>query len=160
MSDFKIVKLVDPAVVLQFNGGINATGPYNAVTAYATGDSVSYLGSSYVALQATTGNLPTDTLYWQLLAEKGDTGDTGSSFQEYFETVSKNLNSWNYSLNYTLGELTSIIYTDGVDTITKTLYYTSGDLTSIVLSGDTPTGIDLTKTLTYTGDQLTAVVYT
>lgn len=159
MSDFKVVKLVDPAVVLQFSGGINPTGPYNGATAYATGDSVSYLGGSYVALQATTGNLPTNTTFWQLLAEKGDTGATGDSFQETFETVSKNIKSWNYSLNYTLGELTSIIYTDGVDTITKTLYYTTGDLTSIVLSGDTPTGIDLTKTLTYTTGNLTGVTY-
>lgn len=154
-NEFKIVKLLDPAVVLQFNGGINPTGAYDGATAYATGDSVSYLGGSYVALQATTGNLPTNTTFWQLLAEKGDTG----SFEETFETVSKNLTSWNYTLNYTLGDLTSIVYTNGVDIITKTLYYTTGDLTSIVLSGDTPAGIDLTKTLTYTSGDLTGVTY-
>lgn len=161
MSDFKVVKLVDPPVVLQFSGGVNPTGPYNVATAYATGDSVSFNGNSYVALQATIGNLPTNTTFWQLLAEKGDTGATGAtgSFDETFETVSKNLTSWNYSLNYTLGDLTSIVYTNGVDTITKTLYYTSGNLTSIVLSGDTPAGIDLTKTLIYTTGNLTGVTY-
>jgi hypothetical protein len=158
MSDFKIVKLVDPAVILQFSGGINPTGPYNGATAYATGDSVSYLGGSYTAIQAGTGNLPTNTSFWQLLAEKGDTGTTGA-FTETFEIVSKNLNSWNYSLNYTLGNLTSIIYTDGVDTITKTLYYTTGDLTSIELTGDTPAGITLVKTLTYTTGNLTGIAY-
>lgn len=84
---------------------------------------------------------------------------TGSEYSEAFETVSKNIKSWDYSLNYTSGDLTSIVYTDGVDTITKTLNYTSGDLTSIVLSGDTPAGINLTKTLTYASGDLTAVTY-
>lgn len=57
--------------------GINPTGEYNAGTAYAVGDSVSYLGSSYVAIASTTGNLPTNATFWQLLSEKGATGDTG-----------------------------------------------------------------------------------
>lgn len=78
---------------------------------------------------------------------------------EAFETVSKNLRSWNATLNYTSGDLSSITYTDGVDTITKTFNYTSGDLTSIVLSGDTPAGIDLTKTLSYTSGDLTNITY-
>ena len=75
MSDFKIVKLVDNPVQLVFTGGITPTGAYNALTAYSTGDSVSYNGSSYVAIQATTGNLPTDTTYWQILS----IGDTVSA---------------------------------------------------------------------------------
>ena len=82
-----------------------------------------------------------------------------SGLSETFETVNKNLKSWDYALNYTGSNLTSIVYTDGVDTITKTLNYTGSDLTSIVLSGDTPSGIDLTKTLTYTGADLTGVAY-
>jgi hypothetical protein len=159
MSDFKIVKLLGNPVVIEFSGGINPQGDYNGATSYVLGDSVSYNGSSYVAIQATTGNLPTNTTYWQLLAQKGDVGPQGSSFQEHFETVSKNLKSWNATLNYTSGALTSIVYTDGTDTITKTLNYTGGVLTSIVLSGDTPGGISLTKTFTYTGDNLTGVAY-
>lgn len=66
---FQIVKLLGNPVQLVFTGGINPRGTYNAGTAYATGDSVSYSGSSYVAIQATTGNLPTNTTYWQLLAQ-------------------------------------------------------------------------------------------
>lgn len=50
---------------------------YNALTAYGATESVSYQGSSYVAIQPTTGNLPTDTTYWQLLADKGETGAQG-----------------------------------------------------------------------------------
>jgi len=82
-----------------------------------------------------------------------------ASSTEYFESVSKNIKSWNYALNYTGTTLTSIVYTQSTNTITKTLNYTGDKLTSIVLSGNTPTGIDLTKTLTYTGDQLTSVAY-
>jgi len=76
-----------------------------------------------------------------------------------FETVSKNLKSWNATFNYVGGVLSSIAYTDGIDTITKTFNYTGGILTSIVLSGDTPSGIDLTKTLGFTSQDLTSITY-
>lgn len=78
MSDFKIVKIVDPTVIV--TGGLVPKGTYNNATAYAIGNSVSYTdGNSYVAIAATTGNLPTNTTYWQLLSKKGDTGSTGST---------------------------------------------------------------------------------
>lgn len=77
-----------------------------------------------------------------------------------FETVSKNLNSYPYTINYTSGILSSIVYTVGSNTITKTLNYTSGALTSIVLSGSgLPIGITLTKTLSYTSNNLTSASY-
>lgn len=79
MSDFKIVKLLGNAVVIDFPDSINYTGAYNGATAYITGDAVSYNGSSYVALGATTGNLPTDVAFWQLLAAQGATGATGAA---------------------------------------------------------------------------------
>jgi hypothetical protein len=85
---------------------------------------------------------------------------SGGSAAETFETVSKNLKSWDGTFNYIGGALSSIVYTDGVDTITKTFNYTSETLTSIVLSGDTPAGIDLTKTLGYTSEDLTSITYT
>lgn len=76
-----------------------------------------------------------------------------------FETVSKNLKAWDYTLSYTGDSLTSITYTSGAETITKTLGYAGDQLTTITLSGDTPSGIELVKTLTYTGDSLTGVAY-
>jgi hypothetical protein len=76
-----------------------------------------------------------------------------------FESISKNLKGYPYALNYTSGKLTSIVYTLSNGTITKTLNYTGEKLTSIVLSGDTPTGINLTKTLSYTADTLTHIIY-
>src|SRR4030042_1051772 len=72
-----VVKLIDNPVQLNFTGGINPTGEYDNGTAYVTGDSVSYLESSYVAIQNTTGNLPTNTTYWQVLAIKGEDGEPG-----------------------------------------------------------------------------------
>jgi hypothetical protein len=57
-------------------GGFNPRGEYDNLETYVKGDSVSYLGSSYVCYVATsTGNLPTDTSYWQLVASIGPTGD-------------------------------------------------------------------------------------
>jgi hypothetical protein len=83
-----------------------------------------------------------------------------SKLSNAFETISKNLKSYPYVLNYTDNALTSIVYDlGGGDEITKTLNYTGADLTSIVLSGDTPAGIDLTKTLSYTNGDLTGIEY-
>lgn len=65
MSDFKIVQLLNP---IQINTNIHPTGVYNAATTYGVGDSVSYGNSSYICILATTGNVPTNTTYWQLLA--------------------------------------------------------------------------------------------
>lgn len=99
------------------------------------------------------------TINNQSILGSGNLTISGGSATESFETVSKNLKSWGGTLNYTGGVLTSIVYTDGVDTITKTFNYTSGVLTSVVLSGDTPAGIDLTKTLGYTSGDLTSITY-
>ena len=54
--------------------GMTWRGAYVAETAYVKDDAVSYLGSSYIAKVATTGNLPTNTTYWDLVAQKGDGG--------------------------------------------------------------------------------------
>lgn len=73
-----------------------------------------------------------------------------------FETVSTNLASLDSTLIYTSGNISSIVYSNG---ITKTFNYTGDDITSIVLSGSTPNGIDLTKTLTYTAGDVTGIAY-
>lgn len=83
----------------------------------------------------------------------------GDSAKETFETVSKNVESWDVSFTYDTGNLVSASYTDTVSTILKTFNYTGDLLTSIVLSGDTPDGITLTKTFNYTSGSLTSVSY-
>lgn len=77
---FHIVKLLDNLSPTIITGGLVPRGAYAAGTDYAVGDSVDYNGSSYVMYNnATAGTLPTDTSYWQVLANKGDTGATGST---------------------------------------------------------------------------------
>ncbi|WP_051680011.1 hypothetical protein [Pseudorhizobium marinum] len=60
-------------------GTLNPRGTYSGATAYAANDNVLYNGSSWVALQSTTGNAPptlptTSNAYWSLLAAKGADG--------------------------------------------------------------------------------------
>lgn len=62
------VYLLNSPVHIDFTGGITPKGEYSALTDYVLGDSVSYQNSSYVAIQATTGNVPTNTTFWQLMA--------------------------------------------------------------------------------------------
>lgn len=77
---FQIVKLTDPIQFTNVSGGLVPQGAYNAGTDYAVGDSVDYLGSSYVMfLNAVAGTTPTNTTYWQVLANKGTTGSTGAT---------------------------------------------------------------------------------
>jgi len=49
-------------------------GAYDANTAYAIDDVVSYNGSSYVCIQASTGNLPTVTTHWNVMSLAGTNG--------------------------------------------------------------------------------------
>jgi len=87
-------------------------------------------------------------------------GTGGVSFEDTFETVSKNLKGNPFVLNYTGTQLTSMVYTlPESEEITKTFAYTGSQLDSITLSGDTPSGIDLVKTLGYTDGKLTSVTY-
>jgi len=58
----------------------NWKGTYNAGTAYAVDDVVSYNGSSYVCILASTGNLPTNTTYWNVMSQAGTDGtDVGTT---------------------------------------------------------------------------------
>ena len=49
-------------------------GAYNGATAYVVDDVVSYNGSSYVCILASTGNLPTDGTYWNIMSQAGTDG--------------------------------------------------------------------------------------
>lgn len=56
----------------------NWKGAYAGGTAYVVDDVVSYLGSSYVCILASTGNVPTNGTYWNLMAEAGTDGTNGT----------------------------------------------------------------------------------
>lgn len=55
-------------------------GEYDATATYGMLDLVSYNGSSYVAKKSTTGNLPTNTTYWQLSAYGGNASNMAANF--------------------------------------------------------------------------------
>ena len=52
----------------------NWQGAYNGATAYAVDDVVSYNGSSYICKLASTGNLPTNTTYFDQMSSAGTDG--------------------------------------------------------------------------------------
>ena len=59
---------------------LNWKGAYNSSTAYIVDDVVSSNGSSYVCIQASTGNLPTVTTYWNQMSAAGTDGtDVGTT---------------------------------------------------------------------------------
>ncbi|MCC5644810.1 hypothetical protein LC607_18065 [Nostoc sp. CHAB 5824] len=70
----------DADFVEALRGGPRFKGAYSAATYYQRDDSVTYGGSSWVYINAdpTAGQTPSviNTGYWQILAEKGDTGGT------------------------------------------------------------------------------------
>jgi hypothetical protein len=79
VSDFKLVKLLDP-IQMTIAGTFNPMGAYDNSTDYAVGDMVSYNGSSYTMYSnAVAGVLPTDSTKWGLVAAKGNTGATGAA---------------------------------------------------------------------------------
>ena len=55
-------------------------GTYSGGTAYTPKDAVVYNNASYICIANTTGNLPTDTSYWNVMAAKGVDGtDVGTT---------------------------------------------------------------------------------
>jgi len=93
---FQIVKLIGQGLNNTIiTGGLVPKGAYSNVTDYAVGDAVSYQGSSYVMhTNAPAGTLPTDTVYWQILAEKGDAG-SGTNALVFNETPGGTINNSN-----------------------------------------------------------------
>ena len=74
---FQVQRNLTPTSTIAISGSPDYVGTYGSGTTYATGDVVTYNGSSYVARQATTGNTPGETAYWQTLASQGNTGAQG-----------------------------------------------------------------------------------
>jgi parallel beta-helix repeat protein len=73
------VYLLNQNTPVNIPSGLVPKGAYAAGTDYAVGDSVDYLGSSYVMfVDAAAGTLPTDTTKWQVMANKGETGTPGT----------------------------------------------------------------------------------
>lgn len=93
-------------------------GEWSSTTAYTKLDLVSYQGSSYVCTVANTNQVPTNTSYWQLSAQKGrdgvngkdgvqgpkgDTGATGAKGEPGPKGLMPTVNYNNADLNVLLG---------------------------------------------------------
>lgn len=57
---------------------------YDGATTYYANDAVSYLGTAYVCIATTTGNLPTNATYWSVFASSGSAGATGGGSDQIF----------------------------------------------------------------------------
>ena len=98
-------------------------GTYNNSTQYYLFDLVDYNGSSYIAKENSLGNLPTNTQYWQLIAEKGNTGNTGQTGPvgptgNGIASITKTGTSGlvdTYTITYTNGNTTTFTVTNGED---------------------------------------------
>jgi lysophospholipase L1-like esterase len=105
--------------------GVNWSGDYAPVTAYAVNDGVYYNGSSYRAIQATTGNAPTNATYWKPIALKGTDGQGAGDMTklEYDTDGDGIVNAADYATE--AGGITgkpNVATTDGAETLTnKTL---------------------------------------
>lgn len=77
----QLVKLLDTINITNLVGGATPRGNYDDSTDYDVGDIVSYTdGSSYIMYtDGPAGTLPTDSDYWSVIAQKGDTGATGAT---------------------------------------------------------------------------------
>ncbi len=75
---------------------------YNSTTAYTVGMFVTYLGTNYVCVLASTGNLPTNTTYWAAQA----TGTTYVSLIEFNLNNDPSLSPapWISSVSYSIGD--------------------------------------------------------
>ena len=96
-------------------------GEYNNSTQYVLFDLVNYNGASYFAKSNTTGNLPTNTTYWQLIAEKGSKGDNGPTGNG-IASIEKTATSGSvdtYTITYTNGNTYNYEVTNGEVTQTQ-----------------------------------------
>ena len=61
------------------NDHFKSVGEYDPLVTYYPYNIVEYNGSSYICITVSTGNLPTDTTYFNLFASKGEKGDRGDT---------------------------------------------------------------------------------
>lgn len=98
----------------------------------------------------------------QVAINEGPEGPQGppGTVEDTFETISKNIKAYPFTIEYFEGNPIRIIYDLGGDeSVIKTFGYTDELLTSITLSGNVPNGITLIKNLNYSQGNLVGVSY-
>lgn len=99
-------------------------GAYDNGTAYVANDVVSYSGSTYICILASTGNIPTNGTYWSLMAQKGADGEgsgdisgSGVANEIAYFTAEKTIDNLPVA---TYPSLTELSYVKGVTSAIQT----------------------------------------
>ena len=108
-------------------------GAYSAGTAYIVDDVVSYNSSTYICTANSTGNLPTDTSYWDVMAA-GFTGDastitTGTIPDAVFPSTLPAISGANLTGVTSFPKLVGLFYKDATQGVS------SGSYTRIIWDG-------------------------
>lgn len=90
-------------------------GAYSGATAYTVNDVVTYNGQTYICILASTGNLPTNTTYWSVLASKGADGTNGTNGEVSLTAAQTISNKTIVSAKYTVSALGSISGSNTLD---------------------------------------------
>lgn len=103
--------------------GFNFRGTFSSGATYASGDVVTYLGSSYICILATSGsNLPTNATYWSLLAQKGEAAS-------YVFTQGVPSTTWTIVHNLGVFPSVTVVDSGGSVQIGDVLYVSANEIT-------------------------------
>lgn len=103
--------------------GFNFAGAFSGAGTYAVGDVVTYLGSSYICILATSGtHVPTNATYWTLLAQKGEAAS-------YVFTQGTPSTTW--TIVHNLGVFPSVTVVDSAGSVQigDVLYVSANEIT-------------------------------
>ena len=104
-------------------------GAYNTLISYSINDAVSFNGSSYICKVASTGNLPTNATYWDLMAQKGNDGlGSGDMLTSVYDPTSKNTDAFDMD-NMVEGLNTKIMTASERDNLANQSGVNTGDQT-------------------------------
>jgi len=122
-------------------GVLDFKGDYNPATAYVANDGVRYNGSSWVALQSTTGNPPpnlptTENVYWSLLAVKGQDGaGVGDMVASIYDPQAKAADAFD-SANHSYDNAVSELAADTVQAAIDELATEKADIDHVLMMGE------------------------
>jgi len=154
---FQVQRNLTPTSTIAISGSPDYVGTYGSGTTYATGDVVTYNGSSYVARQATTGNTPGETAYWQTLASQGNTGAQGPTGAQGAAGAAGAINTVTAGTNLNGGGSSSTV-TVNLDSSISLTSATFSAGSPLIFEGATPDAHETTIAVTDpTGDRTVTI---